>query len=231
MNSKEWTQKLQLALGITPDGVFGPVTEAKSSAVEIELIVKPLPEVKPRDTDFFGAPWMGSYIHLINREESDKELNQALVPEWAKEGLPNYKTLVGNTHPWCSVFANASMRKVNIKATNNALASSWRTWGQRCDYWFGAVLGLRHASGGGHVTFFAYWVDEANKIAACYGGNQGNHLRVSIYNLSGNSKGKEDVVNGPRWPIGFHEGQKVSKAQVLAKYPMLAPGGTGGSTR
>lgn len=117
MTQKEWTQKLQLALKLTPDGVFGPVTSAKSDEFEIELVLKEKPKVVfpgpiEDSGDYFGSPWIGSYIHLLGRYETDPQLNKELVPEWAKEGLPGFKTLAGNDHPWCAVLVGASLRKV-----------------------------------------------------------------------------------------------------------------------
>ena len=239
MTSKELIQKLQLAIGVTPDGVFGPVTEAMTLkfdidvlATEKEAVVNPgQPGLPVSVGNYFGAIWIGSYLDFLGLEESSPKLNAALVPEWAKENLPHFKTLAGNDHPWCSVLVNASFRKVGIKPTNNAMASSWRTWGRKGEYWFGSVLGLRHASGGGHVTFFLYWVDKAKGLAACYGGNQSNHLSVVIYNLSGNAHGHEEVVNGPRWPEGQPDGKSLTQHEVLSQYPNLKVGGVAGSTR
>ena len=230
MNQKEWNQKLQLALGLTPDGVFGPITQEKSSMVEVDLVVKPLPQIKPLTGDYFGAPWIGSYSHLLGRDEEDPALNAALVPEWAKEGLPGYKTLAGNEHAWCSVLVNASFRRLNIIGTNSAAAASWRTWGESCPYWFGSVLGIRHATGRGHVCYFLYWIDESKRVAACYGGNQNNKLSVAAYDISGNARGHDEPVNGPRWPKNYADGVSLTKAEVLAKYPNLKVGGVGGST-
>lgn len=119
MTQKEWTQKLQLALGLTPDGVFGPVTSQKSDLFDIELTLKAKPKpvfsgpnAQADEADYFGAPWIGSYIEFLGRHETDPALNAALVPEWAKEGLPGFKTLAGNDHAWCAVLVGASFRKV-----------------------------------------------------------------------------------------------------------------------
>lgn len=237
MTQKEWTQQLQLALGLTPDGVFGPITEAKSGQFEISIILKDRPKVifpgpvAGAATEYFGATWVGANIDLLGRDETDAELNRRYVPEWRLENLPEFKTLSGNAHPWCSVKDNADKRKVGVKGTGSAAAASHRTWGRSCPYWFGSTLGLRHASGGAHVTTFLYWVDKNKKIGACYGGNQSNKLSVAAYNLSGNASGHDEVVNGPRWSKEWPDGQEVSMEEVLAKYPFLKVGGIAGSTR
>lgn len=218
-------QKKLNALGakLVEDGIYGPLTKA----AEAKYLSKP-EAPKPVADDYFGAPWIGSYIHLLGRSETDAQLNKELVPEWAKEGLPGYKTLAGNTHAWCSVLANASFRKVGVKGTNSAGAASWSKWGRKCPFWFGAALDIKHRSGGRHIAFFLYWIDEAKKIAAVYGGNQGNKL--SIVSQSINSSG-DVCVTGPRWSKELPDGQFVSKAEVLKAYPLLKVGGSAGSTR
>ena len=107
-------------------------------------------------SEWFGAPWVGANIDLLGRHETDPELNARYVPEWAKEGLPGYKTLAGNTHAWCSVRENADKRKVGVKGTNSAGAYSWSKWGRKSPFWFGCTLDIRHASGGRHVCDFLY---------------------------------------------------------------------------
>ena len=135
---------------------------------------------------------------------------------------------MGNTHAWCSVKVNADLRKVGVKGTNSAGASSWSSWGRKCPFWFGCVLDIRHKSGGRHVAFFLYWIDEAKGLAAVYGGNQGN--RMSIVSQTINQKA-DSLVTGPRWSKDQPDGQFVSKTEVLKAYPLLKVGGVAGSTR
>lgn len=252
-------QKQLVALGyeITVDGMFGKVTETAvkdfqskhgrtadgvvgkftkdAIAAALKAPVEPKveePKAPVSSADYFGAHWIGVNLPYLGLNEKSKKLNEVLVPEWAHEGLSEFKTLSGNEHAWCSVLVNDSFRKVGIKPTNSALAASWRKWGVECDYWFGSVLGIQHASGRGHVTFFLYWIDEKNKIAACYGGNQSDFLSIVPYNLSGNAHDHDQVINGARWPKGQPAGQKLSKEQVLAAYPNLKVGAKGsGSTQ
>lgn len=44
MTEKLWTQKLQLAIGVEPDGHFGPKTQAAAESYEIEIVAKLKPE-------------------------------------------------------------------------------------------------------------------------------------------------------------------------------------------
>lgn len=242
MNQKELFRRFQVAMNnagaspkLTEDGDYGPKTTAMSEKFDFIVTAKLQPIVAqpvpfPADTDFFGAPWIGSFIHLLGLSETDPKLNAELVPYWAKVGLPQFKTLAGNDHAWCALFGNAAYLKQGIKGSGSAAAAKVRQWGKECPWWFGASLGINHASGGDHETFFLYWVDEGKRLAACFGGNQSNKLSVAQYNLSGNKNGHDEVINGPRFPIGWN-GQTVSMADVLAKYPQLKVGGVAGSTR
>lgn len=223
MNLKDLVRNLQIEMNkqgesLTLDGDFGPKTQSALDKFILKLNLSKKPVVTPvLDDAFIRAPWLRYLAPLIGLSESMFKLNDILAPHWHQVGLPQFKDLKGSVHAWCSLAADWAMFKAGIKGTGNAMALSWRTWGKSCPYWFGSVLGIRHASGGGHVTFFLYWVDESKKLAACLGGNQGDEVNVTVYNLSGNAKGHDEVVNGPRWPNGFPDGVILSPdaAKVL----------------
>lgn len=177
-------------------------------------------------SEYFGAPWVGANLDLLGLDETDTKLNARYVPEWKKEGL-NYKDLAGNRHAWCSVRSNADRRKVGVSTTDSAAASSWSKYGKKCPFWFGAALDIKHKSGGRHICDFLYWIDEKNKIAATLDGNRGNKFCIAKTDLSGSG---DTLVAGPRWPKEVADGQLVSKADVLAKYPNLKVGSVGSGT-
>lgn len=232
MTEKELIIKAQKAMGVTPDGDWGPLSQKASLNFDVDVIATEIPqELKPATSDWFGAPWVGANIDLLGRHETDEELNARYVPEWKLEGLPNYKTLSGNSYAWCSLRENADKRKVGVKGTNSAAAASWSSWGKECPFWFGATIPIRHASGGRHVCDFLYWIDEKNKIAATLDGNKGNRFCVSRTDLSGNVNGHDQCVPGPRWSKEWPDGQLVSMSEVLAKYPNLKVTSTDGGTR
>lgn len=223
MNLKDLVRNLQIEMNkqgesLTLDGDFGPKTQSALDKFILKLNLSKKPVVTPvLDDAFIRAPWLRYLAPLIGLSESMFKLNDILAQHWHQVGLPQFKDLKGSVHAWCSLAADWAMFKAGIKGTGNAMALSWRTWGKSCPYWFGSVLGIRHASGGGHVTFFLYWFDESKKLAACLGGNQGDEVNVTVYNLSGNAKGHDEVVNGPRWPNGFPDGVILSQdaAKVL----------------
>lgn len=211
--------------GLTIDGVIG--TKETWPALQKEPVKVEVP--KPAG-DYFGAEWIGVDLDLLGRDESDPELNRRYVPEWAKVGLPGYKTLMGNSHAWCAIRVSKAFRQVGVNVKGlTAAAASMSPFGRKCPFWFGAGLDIRHASGGRHVCFFLYWVDEAKRLAATLDGNKGNKFCVALTDLSGKS---DRLVAGPRWPKDRPDGQLVSMAEVLAKYPNLKVGSSaGGSTR
>jgi uncharacterized protein (TIGR02594 family) len=233
MDKKDLIKKLQLAMNamgenLTVDGDFGPKTQAASEKYDFSLTCKKK-EIIQSDGRWFGASWVGYMAALIGLNERTDTLNLILAPHWKNVGLPQFKDLRGGEHAWCSLAMDWAMTKAGFKGTANAMALSWRTWGKSCPYWFGAVLGIRHASGGGHVTTFLYWVDESAKKAACLGGNQGDEMNISVYNLSGNNKGHDEVINGPRWPINAADGQFVPISEIKKQIAAL-PKNSGSTT-
>lgn len=179
----------------------------------------------------FNAPWVFANIDLLGRDETDPVLNARYVPEWKLEGLSDYKTLAGNRHAWCSLKVNADLRKVGVKGTNSAAASSWSKWGKKSLFWFGCTLDIMHASGGRHVCFFLYWIDEAKGICATMDGNKGNKFCIARTDISGKN-GADRLVTGPRWSKDAPDGMLVSMQDVLKVYPNLKVGSSSsGSTR
>ncbi len=183
----------------------------------------------PPSSDYFGARWIGLDLDLLGRSETDPALNARYVPEWKNVGLPGYKTLIGNAHAWCAIRVSSVLRRSKIVVKGlTAAAASLSKYGRKCPYWFGALLDILHRGGGRHACFFLYWIDEKKKIAATLDGNRGNKFCVAITDLSG----KGDTLKaGPRWPNDEQDGQLVSMAEVLAKYPHLKVGSSGTGTR
>ena len=248
LTQKDLIKALQRAVNaqgerLTVDGDPGAKTQAALSKYEITVSINfpsynvvakknETPVVQPQqpvvtDQEFFGAKWVGSNIDLLGRFEHDPILAARFVPGWKICGLPGYKTLVGADHAWCSLCANEDLRAAGIKGTNSAGARSWSNYGDETDYVFGAILPIKHRSGGRHVNVFLYWIDEKKKIAATKDGNRGNQYCIAETDLSGRG---DTLVGGPRWPKGVAKGKLVSKQEVLAKYPFLKVGGSVGNS-
>ena len=119
---------------------------------------------------------------------------------WKFTNVPNYKTVIGRTYAWCAMSLNTALETNGYKGTKDAAAISFKNYGLPCDYIIGAIIVLQHSSGQHHVTTFAGWYDEAKKIMLCLGGNQGNAINISKFNISGNSLGCDQVI-ACRWPV------------------------------
>lgn len=144
------------------------------------------------------TPWMDFMIARDGWTEfdHDKELSQY----WHFSGL-DYTTVIGAEHAWCIMIGNAAYETNGYKGSGRADAASGVHIGTDCGFIYGAGLPIRHKDGSHHWSFFDHWVDEGARIAALRGGNQGNAINVSHYNLSGNAKGHDEVVGKPRWPV------------------------------
>ena len=106
--------------------------------------------------------------------------------------------------PWCASFVNWCVTQAGLIGTNSAAAISWASWGERItEPVAGCIVVIRQrkkgtdqatgSSSGNHVAFF-------NRIENGYiyllGGNQGDSVKVSGFNLK-----SYDVV-AYRWPEG-----------------------------
>jgi hypothetical protein len=178
-------------------------------------------------TKELNAPWIFANIDLLGLDETDPKLNARYVPEWKLEGLPSYKTLVGNRHAWCSLKVNADLRKVGVKGTNSAAASSWSKWGRKSPFWFGSILDISHQSGGRHVCFFLYWLDEKKGICATQDGNKSNMFCIAQTTLSEKA---DKLVTGPRWPSDQPDGLILTMNEVLKAHPILKVGSISNTT-
>lgn len=128
--------------------------------------------------------------------DHDKELSKG----WKYTGL-NYNTVIGSARAWCAMALVTALEENGIKSSKSAAAKSFAIWGEPCEFKFGAILPIRHATGNHHVTIFLGWKDERKNLAFCLGGNQSNSINISVYNLSGNDNQHDNLITTPRWPI------------------------------
>jgi uncharacterized protein (TIGR02594 family) len=152
--------------------------------------------------DFSIRPWFDGELGIKKQVGKVKEIagraaNSVIV---AMFKYTTYKTNSDET-PWCAACVNSFLNTNGYKGTNSAAAISFAKYGIELAYAIpGCVLVMRHPSGGNHVTFFSKWIDESKHIAECIGGNQSNSIKASIFNLSGNRAGHDQVV-AYKWPV------------------------------
>lgn len=142
--------------------------------------------------------WVEWFRSKIGWTEFDHDIE--LSKGWKYTGL-NYDTVIGSARAWCAMSLCTALEESGLKSSKSAAARSFSTWGQPCSFQFGAILPIRHAHGNHHVTIFLGWKDEEKKLCFCLGGNQGNSINISVYNLSGNKNGHDELITSPRWPI------------------------------
>lgn len=175
--------------------LFGGFFSPKPPATVTSL---PAPKPDPVPDPVTQTPWVDWFKARDGWTEfdHDKELSKG----WKYCGL-DYTTVQGSDHAWCAMALNTALIENGYKGTGSAAAASFAKYGVPCGFVRGAIIPILHAGGGHHVTTFDHWVDETQRLAALRGANQSNAVRVSVYNLSGNSHGHDEVMNSPRWPV------------------------------
>lgn len=163
----------------------------------------PTPAIAADDSQYLSyAPWVAEAMKMLGWDENthDKELTKLCWPH--TKDCKYLSSVRGSSNAWCSGFWVGIMAKLSLPHTASGAAASWRNYGDKCGYIFGAFIPMQHKSGGNHITVFLWWIDEKKKIAACLGGNQSNKVSIAAYNLSGKKAGHDEVMGGPRWPGG-----------------------------
>lgn len=158
------------------------------------------PQPKPTTADTGDPVWQKWLKQFAGKSENDSAFSKFMSQFWKLCKL-NYTTIAGNSYAWCAESMNAALDQTGYKGTGSAAASSFTDFGTSCGWVQGAILPIRHANGGRHVTTFDGWEDQSKMLAYCFGGNQSDHMQRSLYNLSGNAQGHDEVISGPRWPI------------------------------
>ena len=141
------------------------------------------------------SPWLTWLIRNIGQKEIPGIKHNSWIVNLFT--YTTYKTNADET-PWCAATINAALQINGYKGTRSAAAKSFDTYGLPCELKPGAIITLRHVNGGRHVTCLHHIIDKEN--IACIGGNQSNELKISVYNISGNKRGHDELV-GCRWPV------------------------------
>lgn len=162
----------------------------------IELLKQLLGIVEKTDPGFEPAksgsnPWFNQGLTVSGMNEMKDGKVNPLVTEMFS--YTSYKTK--RNEPWCAAFICWCLAKTGFANPATAAAVGFSKYGTSSEYKQGAIIVMRHPSGQHHVTMFDSWIDEKQKIARCFGGNQGNQAKYSTYDF------KKEKVLGVRWPI------------------------------
>jgi uncharacterized protein (TIGR02594 family) len=165
------------------------------------MILKTIVEALEKMPDQFqpstneSAPWLAQGLSVLGMNEIVNGKVNPLVTEMFS--FTSYKTQ--KNEPWCAAFICWCLAKTGYANPATAAAVGFSKYGVACDYKKGAIIVMRHPSGGHHVTFFDSWINENDKMAKCYGGNQGNQAKYSTYDF------KSETILGVRWPVVARE--------------------------
>lgn len=121
---------------------------------------------------------------LGQKEISGPEQNPS-IERYAREG-GSFEWLNDDLTPWCSIFVNWCAKQAGLKGSGRANARSWLLAGQPVsDPQPGDIVVFWRESPEswkGHVGFFFGFTREGKRVF-CLGGNQGNQVSVSSYDV------------------------------------------------
>ncbi len=143
-------------------------------------------------------PWRGWFLARLGWTEFDHDKELSLG--WPLVGLPQYHTVIGSEHAWCGMSLATALHSCGYPYPKGAAgAANWIHFGHAIDWKttgipLGAIIVIRHVSGAHHVTTANRSHSAGEKLAECLGGNQGNAIKVSTFNVSGNVHGHDEIV-------------------------------------
>lgn len=207
MTYKDLVRKLQAELNrlgesLTVDGDPGPKTQAALAKYDVNLVAAPTPKeeipVKEGATHLHPLDW--ARRELGQKEVAGSKDNPRI--RWYHTHCAN----IGSKEhpdevPWCSSFVNAAADECGMEKTDNALAASWKKYGE--DSGDEVEAGDIVCIGSSHVTLANKAFNrKKDKTFEGLGGNQGNQVKVSNYSTSSIStcrkwKAKPGTVSSP----------------------------------
>lgn len=129
--------------------------------------------------------------------------------------------------PWCSSFVNWCLKEAGINGTNSAAAKSWLTWGvETADPVLGCICiikkkrnGPDRATGSASGYHVAFWLEEKEGRVLLLGGNQGDQVKKSSFNLTGYE------ICGYRIPLpvlfeeNTHQSSRINRTETRSGRP------------
>lgn len=155
----------------------------------IELLKGLLGMVEGNATPSDPMPWFTAAKKDVGQKEILGSKDNPFIVECFKY------TTYHATHdevPWCAAYICMRLEKAGYKSTKSAAAASYDKYGTDVSLRVGAIVTIKHADGGRHVTM-CYDVQGTKDSFLALGGNQGNSVKVSSYP-------KAHIV-GIRWPV------------------------------
>ena len=186
MTYKELVKKIQSEMNaqgerLTVDGDPGPVTQRALENFDVAIVLsrKPLVVVDPK-----------SVLEWARGELGNKEIPGAKDNPRIRWYHTHCANIGSKEHAdevaWCSSFLNAGADECGMKKTDNALASSWKTYGEDTgdQVEAGDIIVLKSSVGSGHVTLANKPFNrKTDKTFEAIGGNQSNAVTVTTYDV------------------------------------------------
>lgn len=176
-------KRFQLAYGLKPDGVVGPLTAAALDAVKAAPAEPPLPSSLPL------APHLSVMRAITGTKEATGKANNPVILGWATEIVARYPSLkagvgwyVSDATAWCGLAVAYCCAVSGLKPPEAPLwALNWRdAWrdGVRLDGPTLGAIGVMTRDGGGHVTLY-----EGEDSSGWFGrgGNQSDSVNVARF--------------------------------------------------
>jgi len=132
---------------------------------------RPLPTTDTRPL------WVIEGLNWLNLREAPGAADNPVILEWAREeGGEIARDYTHDDIPWCSLFANMVLTKVEIKGTETLWALDWDKWGQKLPGPSVGAFAPMKREGGGHIAIVVGRDARGNLM--CLGGNQSDSVSI-----------------------------------------------------
>lgn len=150
-------------------------------------------------------PWRQWFVDRLGWNEGNPANCAALEKGWKYTNVPGYRGIKGRDRAWCAMAVCTALEENGYKSSRDAAAASYDDYGTPINFKKdgipkGAIVTIRHASGGRHVTTANRNHAPGERWLEGLGGNQMDSIRVSTYDVSGNDNGHDQIV-AVRWPV------------------------------
>lgn len=152
-----------------------------------------------------SIPWYDWFVQRKGWNEKNDANDKELSKGWKIVGL-NYTNIDGASHAWCGMSLATALHNNGYKIPHGAAgAAHWDGYGTLIDWKKdgipkGAIVRIEHAKGGAHVTTAYRDHKPGEDILDALGGNQGDSIKVSRFDVSGNKHG-HDEIKWVCWPV------------------------------
>jgi uncharacterized protein (TIGR02594 family) len=194
-------KRFQQEKGLGTDGIVGGKTWEALEAKPANVAQVAKPESPAAAAQGSSPRWM----EIAMREQGQAEVAEAGKdnPRILEYHQATSLRATSDETPWCSSFVNWVMRQSGHPGTQNALASSWLTWGEKlAEPRYGAIAIIRSKSAAGNAAtgsstgyHVGFLVEQTDKAVRLLGGNQSDSVKVSSFPL------EKYTLEGYRWPV------------------------------